>query len=248
MWKRRGIRILAGCALGAVIVIAWPPGEKEPEYEGRPLHVWVEMLGEPWPGTKTTSEPYPPLEHIGTNAVPFLLKWIASSGLKERLAPYVSKVPRVRDFAPVRRWLYYDFGAAEKRAAGAVLAFGFLGERASAAIPALGQLACAAAEAPAKRAVSCLEGIGPASLPVLLSVSTNGNKTVRARALCPIMGFGTNAAPAVPALIQLLSGPDEEVAAIAASFLAQIGEPEVVGPALTEALEDRRQSVRGTAR
>src|SRR4051812_12829515 len=67
--KRRVVRIvLTGVVVVAAVVLLWPRGEREPEYQGKKLSEWIGDEGNPRQADA--------VRHIGTNALPFLIGWI----------------------------------------------------------------------------------------------------------------------------------------------------------------------------
>src|SRR5689334_16661721 len=79
--KGRGILLVfVGLVLACVLAVVVWPGEKEPVYEGRKLSAWVLQLNNPlgeWGTAKEMSEASNAIRSLGTNAVPWLLKWVA---------------------------------------------------------------------------------------------------------------------------------------------------------------------------
>jgi hypothetical protein len=83
-----------GGALGEL-----PESHVEPTYKGQPLGHWVEVLGgsegqidfhlsvDTIENTRGSYEAREALEHIGTNAIPFLLRWCAGLGVLEEPRP-----------------------------------------------------------------------------------------------------------------------------------------------------------------
>src|SRR2546425_9708416 len=75
MGKGRKYAPLLGVGMVAVgvAVVFIPSREREPEYEGKRLSEWVDRYAT---GSFNPGESDGAVRHIGTNAVPFLLKWI----------------------------------------------------------------------------------------------------------------------------------------------------------------------------
>src|SRR2546423_4143418 len=92
--KRLSISAAAVVMVIAVAAIAFWPGEKEPEYQGKKLSEWLEIyrtndvalrnaMWEPWTAAKYGPKPRvdrdaaaEAVRHIGTNALPWLLATI----------------------------------------------------------------------------------------------------------------------------------------------------------------------------
>ena len=90
MKRRWVIAVALACVMAAVVIASDGPREKEPEYEGKTLSEWIVM-------SRQTRHPetIPPVaiqardavQHIGTNAIPFLLRWTGyePSGWKRKI-------------------------------------------------------------------------------------------------------------------------------------------------------------------
>jgi hypothetical protein len=94
--RRRVFVVSALCILLAIGLVALWPREREPEYNGKPLSVWLALYADHptnWtfaqigghmtmskfqrlPGVPSPDEAAEAIRKIGTNALPFLLKWI----------------------------------------------------------------------------------------------------------------------------------------------------------------------------
>src|SRR5262245_53725289 len=72
MQKRRLCFVVFVLVLIGVLV-ALVTSNREPEYEGRKLSEWVVRVWAPEPEVNGAENA---IRHIGTNAIPFLLKWI----------------------------------------------------------------------------------------------------------------------------------------------------------------------------
>jgi HEAT repeat protein len=115
--------IVGGCLVASVVILALWPGEREPEYQGRTLSEWITAYSVI---SDTNSAAADALRHIGTNALPFLVKWVRYQSPAWRtnlLASYV-KLPDPLHNLP-GYWLAQD--AKENRAWAASAAFGVIG-------------------------------------------------------------------------------------------------------------------------
>jgi hypothetical protein len=83
--RKRVLVISAACALvGAVVLIAWPGGPKEPEYERKRLSEWGAIYNMQ-PNRRDEAERA--LQHIGTNALPFLVAWVGCETGEWKVGP-----------------------------------------------------------------------------------------------------------------------------------------------------------------
>jgi HEAT repeat protein len=229
---------MAISAVGLVVVFyaLWTAGETaEPVYAGRTLSQWLWEYGErhvPPQGmlTQLVSYPFEELDpkahdavlHIGTAAVPYLLKWIA--------------------YEP-STWRHPDHADPQTiRAYGAVGAFRSLGPQAAHARDELSRILNDAKNGFSReRAAQALACLGEAGLPPLLAVLTNRQAGFACNlALESIGAMGTNARPAVPALLAHLKGTNNSIAESVSLSLSELRlEPALVVPALTDrVLED----------
>ena len=142
--NERLLLILSGCVASMILALLIWPGEREPEYNGVPLSAWLKgyefhsMPPEmPEPPPKTVSA----LRHIGTNALPFLVRWIQYDEPRWRYSVYqvAWKLPPALRYSRAGRWLLAD--RAQDRAKRAVAGFAFLGTNATPALPELKRLA-----------------------------------------------------------------------------------------------------------
>jgi hypothetical protein len=207
-----------------VIALVWLR-ESEPSFQGTKLSEWV-LSYQPGPGAPFSEGARVAIGHIGTNALPFLLRWI-------QYEPRAWRKVWERFSLP-----FFEDGS--RRAEGAVAAFRVLGPRGSGAIPELVRLMNGTNEQIGFMAGRALGGIGKEAIPVLLDLLTN--RPVRGgprsftkapgdyyRSIKTTQGFqladawmelGTNTRFAVPALIRELTNRDESIAAMAAGLLA----------------------------
>jgi len=80
MKKRRVIMVVVGCLVLAAAAALLGLREREPRYNGRTLSEWLARYNPAWDrddGGRTTSEnAAEAVKHIGTNALPWLVRWI----------------------------------------------------------------------------------------------------------------------------------------------------------------------------
>ena len=141
------------------------------------------------------------IRKIGTNALPYALRWIQEKP--------------TGDF-----WSEEDVLS---RCDLAVDVFTLLGPAASPAIPELVNIACTD-NIGSGHAVNSLAGMGPVALSALLGIVTNTNATIglRRHAISTLERAGTNAIPAVPAIIFCLDDPDLEIKVAAMDVLRKL--------------------------
>jgi len=77
---RRALIVIAGCALVAIALVAFWPAEREPQYNGKKLSEWLVAYEFSLSGTlflnDSHAEARDAVYHIGTNALPWLLRWL----------------------------------------------------------------------------------------------------------------------------------------------------------------------------
>src|SRR5438067_1105808 len=74
--RRRVIIILAACVLMGIGVVAFWPGEREPVYNGKKLSEWLQLYGSTGISVEQREQAKVAVRQIGTNALPWLVKWI----------------------------------------------------------------------------------------------------------------------------------------------------------------------------
>jgi HEAT repeat protein len=218
-----------------LVSVTWwlaPERPSEPVYQGLPLSHWTTNLY-PLGSTNTSLVPEAreAIRGIGTNAIPFLLRWIQ---FKSADADKVAI-----DANDGRMLLAY----------GSAHAFEALGHLGNGAVPVLARWANSSAPTHNRYLyLQALAGIGPEGLPALLSVMTNRANNARLYAISAVESLGTNAAPAIPTLIALLQDPDHDANFFAASALGGLRlQPQLAVPALQRLLQDGRSQARYVA-
>jgi hypothetical protein len=133
--KRRRFLIILLVSLPIfALSIFWVP-DLEPQYNGLSLGSWVLLCKD-----RMNPAPQDAIRHIGTNALPFLVRWVAYEppAWKTRLSKATKKLPKVLTGSRVFKWLTAENELANALPDGATEAFGILGRE---AIPAVKQLA-----------------------------------------------------------------------------------------------------------
>ena len=150
----------AMCALPLLVALfLGRPWEREPRYQGRPLSYWLAHNNDP----KVEAA----LDHIGTNALPFLLKWIRYERPHWRNVLFEKAPSSLEKFT---------ISGAELRANASGVAIAYLGTNAAAALPELTTLARDTnAPETAIRATWALASIGPGGIQPLLAIARDTN-------------------------------------------------------------------------
>lgn len=240
--RAKVLSVLAGLAVSlAVLLLA--SRDREPWYEGRSYTDWLAAYDLDCRESEDPVEPQTPaywaLRDIGTKAIPTLLKWVEHEPhpLRNRLRPLVQKLPDfVAGNSYVTRLVQDPYPGA--RAYNTSLAFFVLGSNANYAIPALTRLMNnPSSEYDGIVAALCLAEIGPAALPPLMSAAANPQTRCRIPAVAALGQMGSNALPAVPLLVECLTGTNQTVAESAAQSLCILRlRPDIVFPILTNRL------------
>jgi hypothetical protein len=248
--RRLVLILLAGVALAGIAVILWR-SEREPEYRGKKLSEWLKLYKQPVGAVApvVSNEAADAVRHIGTNGLPFLLKWMREE--------QEVKLPRWEEWVFMRVWgwnvnsrarnmILEGLAGREFRAGRAIWGFIILGPKASPAVPDLVRMARSGNVESAKSATLALGYLGKNALQPLLTLAGDWEFPCRGEAMVAISdmrSLGTNAHPAVVFLLQMLKGPADAVGA--ADILGRLGlESELTVPALTECLQSTNAVLR----
>lgn len=182
----------------------------EPTYAGKTLSEWVV--------TRATAQSYSErtqakeaIKAIGTNALPYLVKWTAfdPGRLRRKIWEHELAIPdwvwnlpvigKVLDGGQDRAWL-------------SQYAFETLGDDAATAIPRLNDIALAPGNPEAnQRALMSLMYVGPKATPVLTNLLAKTNLAGDPMLPAVLKGWGPNAAPLIPVLLQNLASSNNNV-------------------------------------
>ena len=226
MPKRRlilGILILGILAATALVALTRP---QEPSYNGQPLSAWILRLCNP-DSPKSKEDATLAVRHIGTNAVPHLLRWL------QRPPSWELRIQNLAEDLPkslVPTWALPDRNRQMQLYVGTEAAFQVLGSEAATAIPCLTRSLNAPTNQPAPiptvAAACALAAIGPQGLPPLMAAVTNRQYETRFAALVAISTMKGTVRPAMPALVQLLDDPRPEIREVITNALRAIA-PEI---------------------
>src|SRR5437660_464012 len=92
--------------LAAVAALVWPR-EREPEYKGRALSVWIQGGASRTLQAADRAAKIEAIQHIGTNALPHLLKWIEGGEFPKQNRKVDAVVIKVLPKPAARSWLTY---------------------------------------------------------------------------------------------------------------------------------------------
>jgi hypothetical protein len=235
--QRRILIISAACVLVGIGVVAFWPRDNEPKYNGKTLSQWLEIsrsrrYDNRWPQAEDA------VRHIGTNALPWLTKWMSYDrpNWQDQTAQW-----KVWRFLPQQ--LYRLLYNQEYEAMFAEEGFRILAPTSPPVSSELERLMDGLPERPAMRALVTVLNLGPAGLPIFFNVATNCTRPalVRCAALEEIgsvfssertnaaLNLPTNNLPIVPGLVRCLEEPnsDPKVRAAVTNALHKIS-PEVL--------------------
>ena len=226
-------RILVALAVAlAVAAIAFTLVPHEPKYEGRTLTEWIKDSGPRRNPDPSQARAVEAVRHIGTNALPWLIKWINAKEPRDWQIQLTraGRLPRWIRLKLLPSLFGFNSYYAHRRAA--LDGFLILGPQAAPAVPELLQIIGSTNGSPATGA---LDSIGIAGLPGALNVLTNRANSIRVRVtagawISSVDPRAENDAIA-PLMAQCLRDNIPELAPIAARALARRRlEPELTIP------------------
>src|SRR5262249_38978720 len=167
-WGMKGRRAVVAVVFTWLLValaLLLRGSEREPQYQGRALSDW--LLRRTWKDFSLSVEQDEAVRSMGTNALPYLVKWMK----------YVSQAWRVQlvNIAPrvVKRVWFLRRDKQNERAMLSLECLQMLGPRVSPALPELARLMKQTNAVVAVRALMIVDSAGKAGIPVLLDVLTN---------------------------------------------------------------------------
>jgi hypothetical protein len=151
--RRRLFIIIFGCLAAAILVLLVWPREREPQYNGVTLSTWLVCCGST--NYADSLAAVDAIRHIGTNALPFLIRWIQyEPGWKDSLGRKILGWPVIGNRRDVQKLIW---NMTQYRANTAVNGFKILGSDANPTLPELQRMADnSKAPETAIRATQCL--------------------------------------------------------------------------------------------
>lgn len=242
---RRKFWLLLGCGI-AVVLIVMLLREREPRYEGHSLDEWDRMLESDDNPSVTNAERA--VQHIGANALPFLIKWIQyeEKPWRRHLETLCDKLPD--QFARPLNKLMADHGF--DRQQGAFSALYILGPKARPAMPTLVHL-IQTDPLNIQQSMTVLAGIGGDAFTPVLDVITNRvspHRLVAINALFELDRRRPLDQIVVSTLTNCLAEPDPELTFRAAQILCYHNlEKELAMKTLVDGLESGNARIRRQA-
>jgi hypothetical protein len=228
--KRRVIIATVGFLLLVLITGIAIYTDREPTYAGRSLSQWLTQYerGSHRPNDPQLSEAEQAVGHIGSKALPTLLRWLREETPAKWKQNIISALHNMGAQTLARRLALTPTFSGPRTSYQTLAVYGFLilGPQAKPAIPELLRLA----HVPriGSRACFALSRIGSDALPPLLALAAEEPAASRANVIPTIASMTeleVDLRPAVPVLIQALSDPD--YGPIATNALLKIA-PEVL--------------------
>jgi|SRR5581483_2852049 len=227
--------------LVAALVFSLREVEHEPQFQGRTLSAWL-LRGDPHLRTLTVDQERA-IRTMGTNALPFLLKW-----MQYEYPPWRRRLARNVPWVFARfRFLFTDNQA--ERAMLSQECLSMLGPDVAPAIPELVKMMKQTNAVVPTRALQVVDSAGKVGIPVLLDVLTNRQSYPQVYYLEGAMGrLGPDGHFAVAPLVGCLTNKNWGVVVVAARWLGRIRmDPEVTVPALARCLDAPEGRVRCAA-
>lgn len=195
----RALMVLAMCVLVTIGGVAILLGDKEPEYNGKKLSEWLNLYEEARfkEDKQNQQAAAAAIQHIGTNALPWLVKWIkyGRPAWKDRIAGLIVKIPS----RTIARW----YMEGERLGFDAVMAFEVLGPKAAPAVPELERIIQNSRGGFSQGwAMEALGSIGKDAFPMLIAALGNPKTQCRAAdAINHMAKNGVDISAAIPAFL-----------------------------------------------
>jgi hypothetical protein len=178
--KLRRPKTIIAVVLG-IAIVAWvivPSRDNGPYYQGKSLFTWLLIEDRLITGQGDITQAQQAVRAIGTNAVPYLVRWIGEETPAWRISLYSSTRARLRFHPTLLRMIV---GREWLQARAADVGFALLGTNAAGAIPELeARMRNSKAMVPAARALGALARIGPPAMPALTNALAEPNHPQRA--------------------------------------------------------------------
>ncbi len=247
---RRRLLLLSGCALAAILLTFLWPRDRGPKYQGKSLSAWLDVYFADSHDKSAAQQAAAAdaVRHIGTNALPWLIKWLRSEppAWRTKLEAAWRKLPDgIGNSGPILQRLAGKEPIYGDRA---VQTFALFGESASPMIPELSRLLRDPKPAVSTRAAEALGCIGDQAMPALIAALTDqrvSDRSVVAVQISFKQESGTNGVAAIAALTQCLKSKDPQLAFWAGHVLGRSwADRALTIPVLIDGLSDPRPDVR----
>jgi hypothetical protein len=249
-WRRLLI-ILTACAAVIAIVAALIP--REPKYDGRTLSEWIKDAAPHHSPDPETTKAIDAVRHIGTNGLPWLIKWISAKKPPDwqlKLTTANARLPRWIRLRLLPSLFGFNSYYAHRRVA--LDGFLILGAEATPAVPDLLQIIASSPNG--SPASGALDSIGVAAVPAALNVLTNRANASQLRVAAGVWISYTDPKAenetVVALMAQCLRDKNPNLIRVAAGILARRrAEPELVVPLFVNCLTNSNPDIRyGAAR
>jgi hypothetical protein len=228
-------------------ITAWFLLRPDPKlsYQGRQLDSWLDdcLPSAPPPAREKATEA---VRHIGTNAVPTLVRMLRQKDSKFKL--------RLIQLIQMQHWVHFNFESSADRHLEAMSGIAFLGPEAKSAVPALLEIYNEHRTNYYDSSLTMAQliaNMGPAAadaVPQFVQATTDANFQIRFNAVNTLAQIHARPDLSVPALTRSLRDPDETVRGMAALCLADFGtNARSALPELTRMLADPDSDVRAAA-
>ena len=238
--SRKKLLIIAGsvCFVLAVILSL---SSREPTYQGRRVSLWLEDYSQHWVGSKRGEPAKVALQHLGTNAIPVMLRWIQYEPpryWRDNTKVWVRALKKLP-------FLSRSIERKQLRAAGALYAFQDMGPRADCAVPELNRIVLNLKSNQVQRPLVALTYLGTNAIPAMIAALTNNNLNNRSVVTEAFFGLGPAAYPALPVLLECMNDSDPAVRMGCCNALGRMrANPVRVIPPLMQAVSDPHPDVR----
>lgn len=242
--SKHGRIIALGAALLLIGVWLALSYKVEPRYEAKTLSDWLDQFnshsdsGDFKEQARIWQEAEHAISRMGSNAVPFLVE-----KLKYRESSFHRTLRELVQRQSVVSVGWFEDPDYEQWA---IAGFQVLGPQAKSAVPELRLLL--AQPDKSGQAAQCLVSIGRETMPVFMEALSNQNSAVQMSVARSLGEFGTNAAPALPVLLQWLDDSKDHDRGYLAEIIGEIGygNPDV-SRVLTPLLQEPEHTARGAA-
>ncbi len=251
-WRNRAF--LSGSVIAVVVLGAILTSKPEPSYQGRSLSSWLETYGAEMDNAQDVQKGGAAIRHIGTNSLPFLLRWTSYEPPHYGIHRDHIFIWRIRpdEILPLAVQNWIEPSQKGKRANLAARSFELFKDQAQPVIPRLDALMNDRRYPVASRnAVVALTSIGRDAIPVLAAQlaktnAPNRRLVIRQCALYPELA--TNVDFILPQLIRCLDDHDPWIRLRAGQSLSQIAQrfqpqPAIVVPVLIQCLRTGSRGV-----